>query len=786
MFYKKQKHLTAVLMIILLILSGLVGAGIFLIKKQLQTDRTDEIGRQVAVLVEPYLNENGAFEYEPEQLTDAAKQVYTYAQSLKEEGVIAGCSYCEEGYSVAFFMKDGTTTVYFPDIEDCYSGTEDEAFLVATFNHFTDEKLDAMLAEKWHDSDPTKAIRKEFPKSGAAIYDHTLTVDGMKTVFGTLDAQDVRAIFWKGHGGVYTAANGEKVFSFRLGEDVSSQKEQVYREDRKAAGAEVPGVVKATGSEGIEQYAITYKFVEKYMCQKSGGLFFTVSCMATADGMKMAHTILDKGFEAYVGSSDVVQCTYGNMLVEEVAQNLCQKDEKGLYKTILDAFTQAQSSLADIRQLNQLDVFIARFAQVFACFSVVQTSDFRLVDRSKIYCTLTSEDGTVDLSKLSVKAVRTDNKHASFDSRISGADLVKQEGRFFLCSRATDVSCNLDISYGSALLKKISVDEINADTKDLTVDLSAASLDIIVQDEKEQFLEDASVCIYGKGGESGVEWLIQMPSLTVNEAGDQVYRLFVEPGTYYVSVTEGDLVLAREEEVQVPGNTTRIYKRTDWEKQLRILTETCDIWSSNEVFSFDISQPICWVSDYDQNGLLEVNLAVTQGSGIFTTWSCYEVNDTLDGVTQIIWDAMQYAPDNFTNLSLGDQEYRDLVQENGCYDEATNTYYYVMYDIVRGGWAYNATGYYAMSKAGKLLSFMDLGLLQNENSTDGNNANTVTTYFIGDTPVDSEESFYAAMREPLSGKKETRYVISRFDRKESEDLYLDLQESAQAFRVEIL
>ena len=45
----------------------------------------------------------------------------------------------------------------------------------------------------------------------------------------------------------------------------------------------------------------------------------------------------------------------------------------------------------------------------------------------------------------------------------------------------------------------------------------------------------------------------------------------------------------------------------------------------------------------------------------------------------------------------------------------------------------------------------------------------MTTYFIGDTPVDSEESFYAAMREPFSGKKETRYVISRFDRKESEE-----------------
>ena len=79
-----------------------------------------------------------------------------------------------EGYSVAFFLKDGTTTVYFPDIEDCYSGTEEEAFLVATFNHFA---TDGRWAENG---------------------------------IGTLDAQEVRAIFWKGHGGVYTAANGEK------------------------------------------------------------------------------------------------------------------------------------------------------------------------------------------------------------------------------------------------------------------------------------------------------------------------------------------------------------------------------------------------------------------------------------------------------------------------------------------------------------------------------------------------------------------------------------------------
>ena len=230
---------------------------------------------------------------------------------LKKKGTIKGSSYCEEGYSVAFFLKDGTTTVYLPEIEGYYSGAEEEDFCVMTSNQFADEKLSTTLAAKWYDSDPTKAIQKEFANSRSAIYDHTMTVDRLKTVFGSLKENDVRVIFWKGHGGIYTAENGETVFNFLLGEDVSDQSNERYREDRNADGTDIPRVVTMLNGKGIRKYAITYKFVEQYMCQNPGGLFFTVSCNAAADGQQMARSILEKGFETYVGSSDVVQMTYG-------------------------------------------------------------------------------------------------------------------------------------------------------------------------------------------------------------------------------------------------------------------------------------------------------------------------------------------------------------------------------------------------------------------------------------------------------------------------------------------
>lgn len=780
---KKQRHLTVILTMILLVLSGLTGVGIFLIKEQLQANPTDQISEELTTVIAPYLNDNGAFDDDPDQLTKAAKQVYAYAQSLEEKGTIRGSSYCEEGYSVAFFLKDGTTTVYLPEIEGYYSGAEEEDFCVMTSNQFVDEKLSTTLAAKWYDSDPTKTIREEFVNSRSAIYDHTMTVDRLKTVFGSLKENDVRVIFWKGHGGIYTAENGETVFNFLLGEDVSDQSNERYREDRNADGTDIPRVVTMLNGKGIRKYAITYKFVEQYMCQNTGGLFFTVSCNAAADGQQMARTILEKGFETYVGSSDVVQMSYGNMLVEEVAKNLCEKDENGLYKTISDALSEAEKSLRSRTRLDRLGLYITDFAQLYGQFVVVQALDFefRLVDNSKIYCTITSEDGTVDLEKLSVKAVRTDKTHETFDSRISGAKLVEQEGCFLICNLETDESCAIDISYGSSLFKRVSIDKVTADTRDLTVDLSLAYLDVIVQDQSGQFLDDASVRINGKIGDSGVPGLIQDATLTVNETGERVYRLPVVPGTYYVSVTEGDSVLAKDEEVRVTGNITRIYKRTDLEKQIRILADTSSVWSNDDIFwGWDSEQRICWISDYDQNGLLEVNLADTQGTGIFTIWSCFEVNEAMDGVTQVTWDTEQYAPDNFSSLNSETTEYEDLQRIDGYYDAATGNYYYAMYDVLRAGWAFNGTTYYAMSKTGSTLNWTELGMLSNE--TDDNGV-TNSTYSAGGQSVGSREALYAAMRAQLSDKRETQYVISRFRKSESTDLYADLLKSAQAFQI---
>ena len=71
-----------------------------------------EIHQQVDEIIAPYLEGEESFEYDEEILTQAAEDVYAYAQTLEEQGTIEGSAMCREGLSVSFFLRDGSTSVY--------------------------------------------------------------------------------------------------------------------------------------------------------------------------------------------------------------------------------------------------------------------------------------------------------------------------------------------------------------------------------------------------------------------------------------------------------------------------------------------------------------------------------------------------------------------------------------------------------------------------------------------------------------------------------------------------
>ena len=85
-----------------------------------------EIHQQVDEIIAPYLEGEESFEYDEEILTQAAEDVYAYAQTLEEQGTIEGSAMCREGFSVSFFLRDGSTSVYLPPINDYYAGGEDQ------------------------------------------------------------------------------------------------------------------------------------------------------------------------------------------------------------------------------------------------------------------------------------------------------------------------------------------------------------------------------------------------------------------------------------------------------------------------------------------------------------------------------------------------------------------------------------------------------------------------------------------------------------------------------------
>lgn len=524
------------------------------------------------------MNENGKFDYDEEILEKAALDVYEYALKLEKKGSIQGTAYCKEGYSVSFFLKDGTTTVYLPPIEDYYSGGED-------FGVYVIDLTTASDVNSLGYSNPGDTIVDSCEKAWKMDYDNDITISELKSCMNALDENNVRAIFWRGHGGIYVTENDETVFCFCLNEKVTEEKEEKYKEDREGKDKSDPPVIDVY--DGKKRYAINYKFIEKYMCNVYGGLFITGACESGADGGKMALTILDKGFDAYVGVNDNVNQLYSSEILSQVAKNLTQKDEDGYYMDIETALNKAEKSYEESFG-DKLNIPLLGAGGKFV---LAQQSVFRLINPG-VDGLITSKDGTVDLKQVSLvmTQIAQEGTYSAY-SRIDGDALKQSSGSFRIDNMEKNAAYELDIYFGSNLIKKVPLYDVGPGIEELTIDLSVAYIDIVVNDIEGSFLLDANVKIYGECGDSGTNGLIQEAVPYKNDKGETVFRLPVTPGTYHILISAddyGDI----EDEVAVSKNTTLTYVMGDivtlyadvvrqYEEKYGTLKFCADPWNSS-------------------------------------------------------------------------------------------------------------------------------------------------------------------------------------------------------------
>lgn len=354
-----------------------------------------KIAEGISRILDSYEDENGYMPPDADILLEAKHKIYQYAQELASKGVIEDCAYCDEGYSVSFFLNDGSTAVYIPELEEYYSNGEEFSIGVIDLHTFGEKAQHVASNIFWNDptlfySNPGKTIKKAFPSSSYNEYDSKATLTDLRFFLGSLAENKVRAIFWRGHGGFYTTKNGQKLV-FGTREKITNKTIERYK-----------GIVDEDAyveifyndndkKKGVFYYGITSIFFEDFMSNVDGGLFFTTACHSAQDGGEMANTLRSKGFDTYVGATEAIFSGYADGVISKAAEYLCEKDEDGLYNTIHNALFKAVHDCDFTSTKMANDIPTLGWKGKGAAFDIIGDDDFRLVETSDHHISRSSE-----------------------------------------------------------------------------------------------------------------------------------------------------------------------------------------------------------------------------------------------------------------------------------------------------------------------------------------------------------------------------------------------------------
>lgn len=302
------------------------------------SDVNYHIDTEITQLTAAFLNEEGKLDRDSDDVIKARETVYRFACQLKENDIIKGAAYNEEGNTVSFFLKDEGTYVYVPMIEDSYAADDEYTiFSVDTLSWLSDTVISAFSGGNCESSAETiyEAV-PEYVKWNKYTSEKT-EVEDLRKMLGSLAEKAVRVIFWRGHGATYTESDGSIHYAFATSEEISAYGKSKYYNDL----ADNDGTSKTMCYFG-KYFGINDNFFEAYTAEVEGGLFYTGSCCSDLAEKIMSKVLFEKGFDAYCGSNGEIFTIYSDKMMNATAKYLAERDEDGFYRTITDAFELAQ------------------------------------------------------------------------------------------------------------------------------------------------------------------------------------------------------------------------------------------------------------------------------------------------------------------------------------------------------------------------------------------------------------------------------------------------------------
>ena len=270
-------------------------------------------------LVQPYADNEGYLEYDPEKLNKSSMLVYNYAQQLKQNGIILDCSYCEDSFTVAFFLDDSNVTLYVPKIRDYYAyGTEDFSVSSVDSLSLTDDvvitSLDALsrfpVAGSQESAKIITASAKQYTLHQDMNRANLKSLSDVKNWMASLGKNGTRVVLWRGHGTVYKERTGKKTACWMVPVAVNNSDDASYRDNEYSI------------LDDGTNYAVSESFWQKYCSDVDGALFYCGSCHSGYDACSAAKVFFAKGFDVFAGAEDAIFTLYSDKLMGRTVEYL--------------------------------------------------------------------------------------------------------------------------------------------------------------------------------------------------------------------------------------------------------------------------------------------------------------------------------------------------------------------------------------------------------------------------------------------------------------------------------
>ena len=330
-FSSKDKKIKFVFILMLGIICILVGTlGVLLKDKEVDNNNVQEelplqqteyfseeeydiyknLAEEISQIEKRYTDDNGYVK--EEYIDDLWKLVQEQVEKEKGRGTIQKCTYDDEHKLIYIKFSSGIQYMYIPYIEGSMSAGEENRiitlepdatnyeFLISAFMTWIDKEYNNLEYSGSYSVPASAQLIADsngsysYDKKSSYVINNNVTVERVKTL------ADYKVVIWEGHGGYISDVHSALITS-----DLDSS----YAESYKYAEDLKDGSLIFAGTGILQKYAITSKFIEKYLGEMDDSLVFLGGCFTAKDRI-LADSFLSKGALAVVGYSDSVSIEY--------------------------------------------------------------------------------------------------------------------------------------------------------------------------------------------------------------------------------------------------------------------------------------------------------------------------------------------------------------------------------------------------------------------------------------------------------------------------------------------